>query len=263
MQRKTVHRSHWRSQLIEVVDDGDKRSLFFGGSVLQSSMFLSAPQKLALSYTRYMMASLLLDDDPRRILVVGVGAGSLVRFLHHHFPQALIDAIDYSHEVLDLARTYFHLPNSGRVSLHCCDGRDFLAGRTDEHNYDLILIDAFDTAGMSAQIYSSDFFELCLDHLDITGIVSVNLWSGDQARMEQVAGEISMHFETTLELPVPDRGNVICLAGRWDLLAAMVDVDGAEVSLLQHQFAINFKEIVKVCSRYNLKMSQRLSRFLS
>ena len=263
MQRKTIYRSHWCKQLIEIVDEGDKRSLVFGGNVLQSSMFLSAPQRLALSYTRYMMASLLLDDEPERILVVGVGAGSLVRFLHHHFPGALIDGIDYSSEVLDLARTHFHLPNSGNISLHCRDGRDFLADRTDEHNYDLILIDAFDTAGMSEQIYSSDFFELCLDHLDISGIVSINLWSGDQARMEEVAGVIGSHFETTLELPVPNRGNVICLAGRWDLLSAMVDADEAELSLLQDRFAINFKEIVKVCRRYTLKISQRLSRFFS
>ena len=93
MERKTIHRSHWQSQLIEVVDEGDTRSLYFGGHVLQSSMYLSAPQKLALSYTRFMAAPLLIDDAPERILVVGVGAGSLVRFFHHHFPDARIDGI--------------------------------------------------------------------------------------------------------------------------------------------------------------------------
>jgi len=263
MERKTVHRGHWHNQLIEVVDAGDKRSLIFGGNVLQSTMFLSAPQKLALSYTRFMMASLLIHDAPRRILVVGVGAGSLVRFLHHHFPKTQIDAIDYSSEVLDLARSHFHLPNSSHVATHCCDGYNFLAGRTDEHSYDLILIDAFDTAGMSEQIYGSDFFELCLDHLDIAGIVSLNLWSGDQARMEQVAGEISVHFESILELPVPNRGNVICLAGRGDILSSLINLDAAELAHLQNRFEINFKEIAKVCRKYNLKMFQRLSCFLS
>ncbi len=263
MPRKTIHQSHWNHQLIEVIDDGDSRSLYFGGSVLQSSMFLSAPQKLALSYTRYMMASLLLDDEPERILVVGVGAGSLVRFLHHHLPKALIDAIDCSDQVLDLASRYFHLPQSPGVRIHCRDGRKFLAERLDEHNYDLILVDAFDTAGMSRQIYNADFFECCRDHLSISGILSINLWSGDQDRMKQVASDIAGCFESLVELPVPNRGNVICLAGRGDMMIPFVELDSSELGQLQQRFAINFREIVRVCRKYNLSFLQRLSNFFN
>ncbi len=263
MQKTTVHRCHWNTQLIEVVDAGDTRSLYFGGTVLQSSMFLSAPHKLALSYTRYMMASLLIDDAPERILVVGVGAGSLVRFLYHYFPEARIDGIDYSDAVLNLARSHFHVPDSPRVTIHCGDGHRFLEARTDEHNYDLILIDAFDTSGMSQQIYSSDFFELCLDHLGIGGIVSLNLWSGDQARMEQVALEIATHFDSILELPVPNRGNVICLAGRGSMLSAIVELESGEIAELQERFDINFREVARVCRKNNLSFFQRLSSYLS
>ena len=263
MERKTVHRSHWQNQLIEVVDEGTTRSLYFGGHVLQSSMYLAAPQKLALSYTRFMAAPLLIDDEPERILVIGVGAGSLVRFFHHHFPDAQIDGIDYSSEVIDLARSHFHLPVSPKVAIHCCSGLQFLAERKDEHNYDLILIDAFDTAGMSSQIYSGPFFDLCQDHLALSGIVCLNLWSGDQSRMEEVAMEIGVRFDSTLELPVPQRGNVICLAGRGDVLSAVVDLDSAELAFLQDRFELNFREMVRVCRKYNLSVFQRISRLFS
>lgn len=263
MHRKNIHRSHWNGQLIEVIDEGDSRTLYFGGTVLQSAMFLSAPHKLALSYTRYMMASLLLDDGPQKILVVGVGAGSLVRFLHHHVPNARIDAIDCSNQVLDLADRYFHLPKSPGIRIHCRDGREFLSNRTDEHNYDLILIDAFDTDGMSRQIYSPEFFENCRDHLSVSGIVSINLWSGDQNRMEQVASEIAARFESLLELPVPNRGNVICLAGRGDLMMSIFERDSDEIQQLQQRFDINFKEIVRVCRKNNLSFLQRLSKFFN
>lgn len=263
MAKKTVHRSHWQTQLIEVIDDGNTRSLYFGGQILQSSMYLSAPQKLALSYTRFMAASLLIDDEPEKILVVGVGAGSLVRFFHHHFPKARIDGIDYSSEVIDLARSHFHLPFSSNVSIHCSSGYEFLADRIDEANYDLILIDAFDTAGMSKEIYSGAFFELCLDHLALSGIVCLNLWSGDQSRMEEVASEIALRFDSILELPVPQRGNVICLAGRGDVLSAIIDLDSTELARLQARFDLNFREMVRVCRKYNLNVFQRISRYFS
>ncbi|RZW22865.1 MAG: spermidine synthase [Desulfobulbaceae bacterium] len=263
MDRKTIHRSHWQSQLIEVVDEGNTRSLYFGGHVLQSSMYLSAPQKLALSYTRFMASPLLIDDAPERILVVGVGAGSLVRFFHHHFPDALIDGIDYSTEVIDLARSHFHLPADSNVAIHCCGGFEFLSQREDEYNYDLILIDAFDTSGMSMEIYAGAFFDLCLDHLSFSGILCLNLWSGDHSRMEDVAMEIGIRFDSTLELPVPQRGNVICLAGREDVLSAIIDLDSAELDFLQDRFDLNFREMVRVCRKNNLNMFQRISRFFS
>ena len=263
MERKTVHRSHWRSQLIEVVDEGDTRSLYFGGHILQSSMRLSAPHKLALSYTRFMASPLLIDDEPERILVVGVGAGSLVRFFHHHFPDARIDGIDYSSEVIDLARSHFNLPSSPKVAIHCCGGFEFLSRRENAHNYDLILIDAFDSAGMSKEIYAGPFFDLCQDHLALSGIVCLNLWSGDRSRMEEVAMEIGTRFDSTLELPVPQRGNVICLAGRGDVLSAIVGLDSAELDFLQDRFDLNFREMVRVCRKYNLNVFQRISRFFS
>lgn len=263
MERKTVHRSHWQSQLIEVVDEGDIRSLYFGGHVLQSSMYLSAPHKLALSYTRFMASPLLIDDEPEHILVIGVGAGSLVRFFHHHFPDARIDGIDYSSRVIDLARSHFHLPDSPKVAIHCCGGFEFLSRRQEEDNYDLILIDAFDSSGMSRDIYAAPFFELCLDHLAVSGIVCLNLWSGDRSRMEEVAMEIGVRFDSTLELPVPQRGNVICLAGRGDVLSAVVDLDSVELDFLQDRFDLNFREMVRVCRKYNLSFFQRISRLFN
>ncbi len=263
MRKKTIHRIHWNGQLIEVIDEGDNRSLLFGGSVLQSAMSLSAPHNLALSYTRYMMASLLLDDEPKNILIVGVGAGSLLRFLHHHFPEARIDGTDISASVIDLASHFFHLPKSTSVAIHCCDGRDFLHQRKAASNYDLILIDAFDAFGMSDSIYNAGFFGNCLDHLSINGIVSLNLWSGDQARMEQVATEITEQFESLVELPVPNRGNVICLAGRGDIASAFAELDGNDILQLQKRFNINFQEIFRVFKKYNLSFIKRLSSYFN
>lgn len=263
MPRQIIHRTHWKNQLVEVVDSGDKRSLYFGGDSLQSAMYLSAPHQLALSYTRFMMAPLLLEDAPQRILLVGIGAGSMLRFFHHHFPGAHIDGIDKSQEVIDLAAEYFHLPAAENLRIHCGSGFDFLEQRTDEYDYDLILIDAFDSFGMAEEIYNRDFFELCLHHLSITGTVSFNLWSGDRILMEHIADEIAYHFESILELPVPNRGNVVFLAGRGDILSPFVEPDPALLNELQDRFELNFREMVKVGRKFNLGFFQRLPRLWS
>jgi len=260
MSKQIIHRTHWRHQLVEVVDSGDRRSLFFGGNSLQSAMFKSAPQRLALSYTRYMTAPLVIEDEPRRILLIGIGAGSMLRFFHHHFPDASIDGIDNAQTVIDLARTYFHLPDADSVRIHCCSGFEFLEKRTDEFDYDLILVDAFDALGMADEIYNRDFFELCLHHLAVTGIVSINMWSGDRIRMEQVSEEIGMHFDSILELPVPNRGNVIFLAGRGDILSPFIEPDPLLLNDLQDRFEINYREMVKIGRKFNLGFFQRISR---
>ncbi len=75
--------------------------------------------------------------------------------------------------------------------------------------------------------------------------------------------EIGIRFDSTLELPVPQRGNVICLAGRGDVLSAIIDLDSAELDFLQDRFDLNFREMVRVCRKYNLNVFQRISRFFS
>src|SRR5258708_7604771 len=63
-----------------LIENGAERSLEFtleGGS--QSVMRIEDPDELVLPYTRRMMAFLLLQPDPRHIVVAGLGGGSLVK----------------------------------------------------------------------------------------------------------------------------------------------------------------------------------------
>ena len=259
---KVVFRDHWRNHLVEIIDNGDERSLYFSGNVLQSAMSLSVPHRLVLSYTRFMMAALLFVNPPQRILLVGVGAGSLIRFLHHYFPTSIIDGVDYSTSILKLARGYFSLPETENVKLFCDDGATFLS-REKQQSYDLILIDAFDNQGMAPSIYCHDFFDNCLAHLAPNGIVSLNLWSGDEAKMARVKSELNRPFKSCLSLPVPDRGNVICIAAREPGLQKIMERDYSELSMMSERFDINFREIVKVFIRQNLGFKQRIARFFS
>ncbi len=61
-----------------------------------------------------MMAALLLSADwptmPRRILQIGLGAGSLTRFIYRYLPDTAQVVIEQSAAVVAAARQGFHLP---------------------------------------------------------------------------------------------------------------------------------------------------------
>lgn len=258
-EKKIVHRAQYDNHLVEVIDRGDERFLIFAGNIVQSSMSIKKPERLTLSYTRYMMAALLANSNPEKVLIVGLGAGSLLRFINYHLPGCLIDGIDNAADIINLCRRYFHLPDKPEITIHCCDGYDFLAGLPAEHRYDLILVDAFDTQGMATTVYRSEFFALCCEHLTRNGIISLNLWSGNRGRLDEVREDISSWFSTTLELPVPKRGNVICLGRNNQSIWSMLKKNRSDLETLSEKFSINFRTITNICLKNNLGFFQRLS----
>ena len=58
---------------IAVVEEATSRTLHFGSTARQSTMYLNDSVRLALSYTRCMLAGLLFVPPPRRVLVLGLG----------------------------------------------------------------------------------------------------------------------------------------------------------------------------------------------
>ena len=59
-------------------------SLSFESSLIQSCMRLADPDELVLDYTRAMMSFLLLNPNPAHILMIGLGGGSIHKYVHRH-----------------------------------------------------------------------------------------------------------------------------------------------------------------------------------
>jgi spermidine synthase len=211
-----IHQSQSDDGVIEVVDLGDTRSLHFGTFPRQSSMSLDTPYTLELSYTEAMMACLLLNPNPEKVLVVGLGGGSLVKFLMHHFPHCEIDVIEYRQDVVDVAHQYFHVPkNDPRLTIHVGDGYLFTQQQyyQGDVSYDLVLVDAYDHVGMAASVGAQVFFDSCAGILSERGVMSINLWGSDQPLFNQTMSRINQSFNgRSLILPVKNKGNVIGLA---------------------------------------------------
>jgi len=210
-----VHKTRDDLGEIEVVDDATYRSLHFGSEPKQSSMLLRDPIYLALAYTRAMSTALLFTETPQRFLLIGLGGGSLAKFLLHHFADCRIDVVEYREAVKEVAHSHFHLPEDPRLCIHIDDGGHFIrtASLDEFSNYDAIFVDAFLGNGIARSVCGMNFYDSCRERLSPSGVLSINLWSGDFISARDMIEDISDSFDgNLLQLPVEGKDNIIALA---------------------------------------------------
>ncbi len=128
---------------VEVSEKDGIRSLHLGSETVQSSMKLADPTELVLSYTRAMMAFLLFDPRPQRILMIGLGGGSLAKFVYRHLPSAHITVVESQPRVIAAARQYFHVPpDDGRFCVELAEGSQWVAAHP--RSCEVLMVDGYD-----------------------------------------------------------------------------------------------------------------------
>ena len=214
MPEHIIYRNSCDEGVIEIGQDQDILSLYFGNDAKQSCMDMFRPNRLVLSYTRAMMASLLFQPQPEKVLLIGLGGGSIAKFLLHHYPDCSIDVVEIRADVVKLAHEYFFLPENERMQIFIDDVSRFLRNQDGRYQqYDLILTDAFNHDGVSTSIKSFEFFEYCSERLTDKGVVATNLWNNKQDHSHEINQTMEHIFDNNvLNLPVPDRANIIALA---------------------------------------------------
>lgn len=187
------------------------RTLHLGSDTVQSAMRLARPNDLELSYTRSMMAFLLFRDAPADALLIGLGGGSLAKFVYHRLPQTRVRAVEVNPQVVAIARALFHVPlDSERFEVVIADGAAYVE-RTDVAA-DVILLDGYDGEAHVEALASRDFYAACRDRLTDEGVLTVNLWGGDRL-FTTLLRRIQNAFPAgTLCLPAERPGNVIVFA---------------------------------------------------
>lgn len=164
----------------QVEEVGGVRSLSFGGGVVQSAMRLAEPDALNLGYTRAMMGFLLFCSEPRDVLVIGLGGGSLSKFCFRHLPAARITSVEIDPEVIALRDRFGIPPDGERFQVVHADASVFLAAGDCEA--DVILLDGYDSHGLPDRLCTESFYADCWRALSEQGVLVVNLWGNDQHR---------------------------------------------------------------------------------
>jgi len=226
-----------------VQEAGGKRALHFSINAVESRIDLRHPDRLDIEYTRLMMGFLLLQPEPARIAMIGLGGGSLARFCHRHLPGAHIDVAENNPHVIAL-REHFLVPaDSERFAVIQTDGASFV--RLPPRRYDVLLVDGYDADGLPRSLSTQRFFDHCAQALQPGGVLVMNVYT-QPARQIQVLERIRRSFGgVALSVFDSERTNCVVFACHGPALGSLRPgplrrprvLDGAAWSPLQGAFA--------------------------
>ena len=154
--------------------DGVRILRFSRGGARQSLVKPGDPEHLGLPYAPVVFVGLALCAEPNRLLVVGLGGGTLPMFLRRHYPNAVIDAVDIDPHVVDVAKRFFGFREDGAMRAHADDGRRFI--EQVQRPYDAIFLDAFASTELPAHLTTKEFLRAVRSAVKPDGVVVGNLW---------------------------------------------------------------------------------------
>jgi spermidine synthase len=261
-QGRLVYQSHDDEGILEVIEEGGVRSLYFGSESRQSCMQLDYPDYLYVPYIRAMMSWRLFLNEFDQVLMIGLGGGSLAKYLLHFFSTGQIRVVECRKSVVKIARSHFALPFDARLKLIIDDGGYYVkkAVKDTRQQYDLLFIDAFDHEAMSTSVDSLAFFDASRMLLRDHGIMVINLWGSNSASFTQTASYLERCFDSrVLYLPVEGRANVIAIAFVQSRRYGTYQELLAESGHLAEQSGIEYPVFLKALKKNN---SKTISQFI-
>lgn len=229
---------------VEISEKNGVRLLHLGGPAVQSAMRLREPDALELEYTRAMMAFLLFQPAPRDIALIGLGGGSIAKFIHRHLTASRLTALEVNPEVVTAARVWFHLPaDDDRLAVRTADGAAFV--REQRASLDALLVDGYDARRIVETLASAEFYRACHAALRPGGVAVFNLWGSD-AHFETYRGRIEQAYcGRLLLLPAERKGNIVVFAFRAPPPDLRFDPLQARAKAAQDRLGLEFPRFVE------------------
>ena len=232
-----------------ILDHGALRYLHFDINRVESLMYCGDPDGLCLRYTRKMMAFLLFNPAPHRILLLGLGGGSLAKFCYRRLPSSTITVVESDPTVMAL-REEFRVPSDDeRFHVLQADGVRYVAGRGPRK--DVILVDAYDRHGIAPpELATAQFYHEVRRRLSLGGVLVVNLFGDAYERVSHITAICNVFGKRVIVLPAHKDGNLIVLAFPTD--AAVRDWERLEhlAHTLKGRLGLNFPRYLRKMIRF-------------
>jgi SAM-dependent methyltransferase len=201
------------------------------GSTRHGQQFLD-PERRGIPTTYYSRSSgigMLLDDlsqePPRRMGIVGLGAGLLAAYGR---PGDTIRFYELNPQVIDVARSHFTFLKDSPANVEVVpgDARLSLEREEKEPPFDVLVVDAFSSDSIPVHLLTREAFELYFRRLTPGGVLALHLTTrhldlGPQvAALARAAGKAAWEIRTAAD----DKWGI--LDARWILITS----DAAVVS---------------------------------
>lgn len=242
---KTAHNS------IDLFQQDGRLELRSKDNTVQSLINLRCPHKLGLRNLEYLMSVLLFIPEPKRILMLGTAAGSLLHFLRHYYPQADITALDIDAELVEkmMQMNYLPPPGSGLTYVYDDAARFIMAC---DQEYDLILSDVFTGAQSPAWLLEKRFIGGLYNRLSERGALGYNLLIDSEHDFKLFYRDLRLVFNRqTLCLPVKGFENTIAFGIRHPLPQRDMGWHMQQAMTLAERLEIDFLKILSVIYNTN------------
>ncbi len=207
---KLVHKATDEFGNILVFDFFNHRVMTFDSIYEQSRMNLDEPFAPVHEYTKAMLL-VLAFIEPESAIILGLGAGSLLRAMHKIYPYVCFDAVDIREQVVKVAELMFGLPQGENVTIHVADAEHYLEEQA-YNTTDIIFADMYEAYEMHPLQKQVHFLQQCHRVLSDRGWLVMNFHempnnnSSFMIRLNELFPEI-------LVCIVP-KGNYIIYAGK-------------------------------------------------
>ena len=204
---------------IRVHRRGTMRTMAFvrdtGEEALETQIDLARPHELRFTYLQHMFLSYVFRPEQERVLIVGLGGGSMVHFLKRYDPNVYVDAVEIDPVVVGIAAKYFGIRNEEKVNVVTADGFDYLAET--QQRYDVIYMDAFlrpsretDTTGIPLKLQTLRFYQSTQEKLKPGGLMVFNL--NPHRNLSEDIRNIRDAFPQTYVFAIPRSLGVVVVA---------------------------------------------------
>jgi spermidine synthase len=199
------------NNIIVTEDDSGLRVLRFERNGARQSIAKPGdPTYLGFAYTKVAFVGLALTPEPQRIMIVGVGGGTMPMFLRHYYPNATIDAVDIDPDVVHVAREFFGFREDAKLRAHVRDGRQFVEAVREP--YDVVFLDAFGTSSVPPHLSTVEFMQAVRRAVKPTGVVVGNIWGRQMNPLyDSMVRTYQEVFDDLYVLEVPGTTNRILL----------------------------------------------------
>jgi spermidine synthase len=214
-------------------------------------MLLNDPDALISQYTRKMMAFLLFNPNPRRIVMIGLGGGSLAKFCYRHLSRSQITVVEINEDVIAM-RDEFCIPkDDDRFRVVHDDGARYVEQLAEQ--MDVLLIDAFDMDGIALSLANSDFYSSAARQLTENGMLVMNFWGPCERYVDNLAQARAAFGDSLLLVPVAGDANVLLFAFKQAPPQAITDELEAVAQRLQMRLLLDFPRYLRrICQGISL-----------
>jgi spermidine synthase len=175
------------------------------------------PEKIALNYAKMMLFGMQFSKNPKKILVIGMGIGTIPQEINKFFPKAEIDIVEISSKIPPIAEEFFDFKKTDKIKIFIQDGYDFILN-SKPNIYDVIFSDAFDGTYIPAKMLTNKYLLGIKNVLKEDGILIMNTFEKSESYQKEEK-LVTDNFESVFEIV---NNNRILFASKNPLIKGLI-----------------------------------------